>query len=218
MSPCAVDKHRGGNQLFISRSVSCCLAHASVPPPSRWWIILYDYIIPQFKFNFAQRIINIKHYFFFLLFEVAQENRVNHLAKSTCAGTSLDVDHIRAHQLQEDDHRTNFSPIFISSMSDFVHVHFDRVLFLRKARRLSLIWRLPKKRGWEGRRSRSNAGLRSECQRKEEEYNQILRGITTSRRLFIRSAFSKISNNWRSYEEIIVKRDDHKSICQRQSS
>jgi len=42
-----------------------------------------DEHIPQLKFDFAPRIIDVKRYFsfFFLLFEVAQGNRVGHFAK-----------------------------------------------------------------------------------------------------------------------------------------
>jgi len=45
-----------------------------------------DELIPELKFNFAPRIIDIKRHFSFLLFEVAQGNRIGHFTKWTCAG------------------------------------------------------------------------------------------------------------------------------------
>jgi len=38
-------------------------------------------LIPQLKFNFAPRIMDVKRHFSFLLFEITQGNRIGHFAK-----------------------------------------------------------------------------------------------------------------------------------------
>jgi len=52
----------------------------------------------------------------------------------------------------------------------------------------------------EGGKRGSDAGLRRSAKEEKEENNRILRGIITSGRLFNRSAFPEIGNNWRTYK------------------
>jgi len=121
---------------------------------------------------------------------------------------------MRTHRLRKDDLRKNFSPLFIVHVRRAFRENF--VLLRGVARRLSpiTIRRLCRKREGRNRRRRrgkSNAGLRRSDKEEEEEYNRISRGITTSRRLFVRSAFPEISYN-RVIVDLFTKGSHHKNL------